>query len=89
KDGYWHPEFRGRTSIKYVLPAMVKDLAYDGLAIRGGDDAAGAFALMYVNQTPTEQHETARAALLAYCKLDTLAMVRVHEELLTIRARHP
>jgi hypothetical protein len=89
KDGYWPPDFRGRTSIKYVLPAMVKDLAYDGLAIRGGDDAAGAFALMYVNQTPIEQHETARAALLAYCKLDTLAMVRVHEELLTIRARHP
>lgn len=89
KDGYCHPGFRGRTSIKYVLPAMVNDLAYDGLAIRGGDDAAGAFALMYVNQTPSERHEVERAALLAYCKLDTLAMVRVHEELMRIRTRHP
>ncbi len=88
KDGYCHPGFRGRTSIKFVLPAMVKDLAYEGLTIRGGDDAAGAFALMYVNQTKSDRHDGERAALLAYCKLDTLAMVRVHEELAKIREKH-
>jgi hypothetical protein len=85
EHGYYHPGFRGHSSVKYVLPVMVEELRYDGLAIRGGEDASGAFALMYVKETPTDQYAVERAALLAYCKLDTLAMVRVHEELLLIR----
>jgi uncharacterized protein DUF2779 len=89
ENGYYHPGFRGHSSIKYVLPVMVKELRYEGLAIRGGEDASGAFALMYVNVTPPDQQETERAALLAYCKLDTLAMVRVHEELVQIRRAMP
>ena len=82
---YCHPGFRGHTSIKNVLPVMVPDLTYAALAIRGGEDASGTFALMHLNSIPADRQNAERESLLAYCKLDTLAMVRVHEVLLRIR----
>ena len=85
KEGYCHPAFEGHTSIKYVLPALVPELRYDSLEIGGGEDAAGAFALMWVGAWGPERHEIVRRHLLEYCKLDTLAMVRVHDALAGIR----
>jgi hypothetical protein len=84
REGYCHPEFQGRTSIKYVLPALAPELRYDVLDIVGGDDAAGAFARMGGGAWGPERHEATRGHLLEYCKLDTLAMVRVHEELVVL-----
>ena len=84
REGYCHPAFQGHTSIKYVLPALAPELRYDVLEIGGGDDAAGAFALMWVGAWGPERHEATRRHLLEYCKLDTLAMVRVHEELVKL-----
>ncbi|MEX1185613.1 MAG: DUF2779 domain-containing protein [Gemmatimonadaceae bacterium] len=79
KNGYWHPGFGGRTSIKKVLPVMVPDLRYDTLAVNNGDDAAGVFGLMRVGEYPADTHERHRRALLMYCSLDTMALVRLHE----------
>lgn len=87
RNGYCEAGFRGRTSIKYVLPAMVPELSYDGLAVSGGEDAAGVFALMRVGDygfVPLN-HARHREELLAYCRLDTLGMVRVHERLWRVR----
>ena len=84
RDGYCHPGFGGRTSIKKVLPVMVPELSYDALDVSNGDDAAGVFALMRVGEYPTETHEGHRKRLLEYCKLDTTAMVRLHEAILRI-----
>ena len=75
-QGYVHPDFGGRTSIKKVLPVMVPELTYDDLPVNNGDDAAGVFGLMRVGEYPTETHPAHRERLLAYCKLDTLAMLR-------------
>lgn len=85
KEGYVHPGFRGRTSIKKVLPVMAPELSYSGLVVNNGDDALGLFSLMRVGRIPAEEIPARRTELLHYCKLDTLAMVRVHEELLKIR----
>jgi hypothetical protein len=87
KEGYVHPGFRGRTSIKKVLPVMAPELSYDAKVVNNGDDALGLFSLMRVGRIPVEEIPGHRAALLEYCKLDTLAMVRVHEELLKVRHR--
>ena len=76
-----HPQFAGRTSIKVVLPALVTDLSYDGLAIANGGCAMVVFAMMAQGMMSPEEIEQKKAELLAYCKLDTLAMVRVHEKL--------
>jgi predicted RecB family nuclease len=76
-----HPRFAGRTSIKVVLPALVPDLSYEGLAIADGGSAMVVFAMMAQGMMSPEEMEQKKAELLAYCKLDTLAMVRVHEKL--------
>ncbi|HUU74608.1 MAG TPA: DUF2779 domain-containing protein [Methanoregulaceae archaeon] len=76
-----HPQFRGRTSIKVVLPVLVPDLSYDRLEISNGDTAMVTFACMAKGEMDQEEMERKRAALLEYCKLDTLAMVRMHEKL--------
>jgi hypothetical protein len=74
-------EFKGRTSIKTVLPALVPDLSYEGMAIADGNSASAAFQEMISeNCTPARRREL-RDSLLAYCKMDTLAMVRVQDRL--------
>jgi len=86
KDGYCHPGFAGSTSIKEVLPVMAEGLGYEHLGVGNGADAAGVFALMRVGKYPAADHEAWRRRLLEYCGLDTMAMVRVHQALLRIRA---
>jgi len=87
KDGYCHPGFGGKTSIKKVLPVMVENLSYHGMAIGNGDDALGIFSLMRVGKHPPETHERHRANLLEYCGLDTRAMVELHRAVATIATR--
>jgi hypothetical protein len=79
KLGYQHPEFLGRTSIKKVLPVMVRDLSYKSLVVNNGDDALGVFGLMRMKVMDEEVVPAKREQLLRYCELDTLAMVRLHE----------
>lgn len=89
KSGYCHPDFRGRTSIKETLPVLVPDLSYDTLGIHNGDDASGVFALMRVGEYAVRDGARHRENLLAYCKLDTLGMVRLHRALTDIRVGIP
>ncbi|MBA4072339.1 MAG: hypothetical protein C0497_10965 [Gemmatimonas sp.] len=79
KNGYQHPEFLGRTSIKKVLPVMVRDLSYQSLVVNNGDDALGVFGLMRVKVMDEKLVPARREQLLRYCELDTMAMVRLHE----------
>jgi CRISPR/Cas system-associated exonuclease Cas4 (RecB family) len=80
-DFVYHPEFRGSFSIKTVLPVLVPDLSYDGLAIRNGALAITRFARMARREITGPEIENTRQELMEYCKLDTLAMVRLHQEL--------
>jgi len=79
---YYHPKMRGSYSIKYVLPALVPEFesAYKDLnLIHHGGEAMQAYeAMAFMNET---QRDAYKKALLAYCKLDTLAMVKVLEKL--------
>lgn len=76
-----HPQFRGRTSIKVVLPVLIPDLSYSNLEISDGDTALAAYAMMAKGWIQGEEIEQTRLSMLEYCKMDTLAMVRLHEEL--------
>ena len=76
---YYHPDFNGSFSIKDVLPALFPndpELSYKSLVIRGGDVASDEFANLHLNHS-AEQREQIRDALIAYCRLDTLAMVKI------------
>lgn len=82
--GYYHPNFNGSFSIKSVLPAMFPnndELNYKKLgSIQNGGDAMDTFANLYLLKDKSQRDEI-RKDLLAYCHLDTLAMVRIFEKL--------
>lgn len=78
KDAFIHPDFCGQTSIKKTLPALVPDLTYKNLSIGGGDSAVAAFVKMAKGFCSEGEIKELRRGLLEYCKLDTLAMVRLH-----------
>jgi len=81
--GYYHPDFNGSFSIKSVLPALFPDdpeLSYKTLNIQNGGMAMDTFANLHLLEDPSKLPQI-REDLLAYCKLDTLAMVRIWEKL--------
>jgi len=82
--GYYHPNFNGSFSIKSVLPAMFPnddELNYKKLGtIQNGGDAMETFANLHLLKDQSKRDEI-RADLLAYCHLDTLAMVKIWEKL--------
>ena len=80
--GFYHPRFHGSSSIKVVLPVMVPTMSYSGLAIGDGDAAVAQFARMAKGQCGVEESKELRKALLTYCEQDTLAMVKLHEQLI-------
>jgi hypothetical protein len=77
----YHPDFKGSYSIKKVLPALVPELSYKGLAVADGDTAIMRFARMARGEITGADIWPTRSHLLEYCKLDTLAMLRLHEKL--------
>ena len=80
---YYSEALEGSYSIKKVLPALCPndpELDYHALdGIHNGGEAMQAYPDL-VNHTPEEQ-AVIRKNLLAYCRLDTLAMVKVLEKL--------
>ncbi len=79
----YHPEFRGSFSIKQVLPALVPGMSYADVAIADGNLASALLGRMVFDPGGMSAAEIARtrADLLAYCGLDTLAMVKLLERL--------
>ncbi|MDH3809054.1 MAG: DUF2779 domain-containing protein [Desulfuromonadales bacterium] len=73
-------QMRGSYSIKAVLPALVPDLSYDGMDVADGMAAMRAYHEMCALK-PGVELDRLRAAMLEYCCLDTLAMVRILGEL--------
>jgi len=89
---YYHPDFNGDFSIKSVLPAMFPQDAgadYHQLEVQDGRMAMNEYARL-AQLTDADQRHQLRAALLAYCRLDTLAMVKIWQTLeqLANPARH-
>ena len=82
--GYYHPDFNGSFSIKSVLPAMFPnndELNYKKLGtIQNGGDAMDTFVNLHLLKDKSKRDDI-RKDLLAYCHLDTLAMVRIFEKL--------
>lgn len=81
KSHYYHPGFMGSYSIKQVLPVMVPELSYDALDIQEGGTASVEYLRMTDPGTSADEKANIRKALLEYCKLDTLAMVRIWQSL--------
>jgi hypothetical protein len=84
RKNYYDIAFQGHSSIKIVLPILVKDMNYDSLEIAQGGDAAAAFAFMAMGLYDEEQCRQTKENLLKYCAQDTLAMVKIHKSLIDL-----
>ena len=83
---YYNREMGGSFSIKSVLPAIFPndpELDYHSLeGIHNGTEAMTIFPK--IKDMRPEEREKARHDLLKYCELDTYAMVKVWEELVSV-----
>jgi len=77
-----HPAAAGRSSIKSVLPAWCPDLSYAGMAIADGQTASARYLRVVRGLAGPAERATTSRDLVEYCGLDTLAMVRLLEEML-------
>lgn len=87
KKYYYHPDLKGKHSIKVVLPHLVPEMsdAYKSLElVQNGADAMNVFPALR-KMTPFDQ-QIYRCALLDYCRLDTLAMVSILGRLRSLRS---
>lgn len=78
KRGYVDIAFAGSTSIKNVLPVMVPELSYKGMAVANGTEAMESW-IRLINMPDGDEKIKVRQDMLEYCKLDTKAMVRIFE----------
>jgi hypothetical protein len=80
---------KGSASLKRMLPAFSPDPNYVGLAI--GDDETA--SIMYLKtlkkEVLEEEYDRIYTNLLEYCRLDTLAEVRLLEELYRLASIFP
>lgn len=79
KQFYVRKEFLGKTSIKNVLPALVPQFSYSDLAIQDGGTACSSYKHMIWEDVSNSNKQQTNQDLLAYCCLDTLAMVEILE----------
>jgi hypothetical protein len=80
----YHIDYQGSFSLKDVLPALVPEMTYKHMEVAEGIEAGLAWDRMIHGQVDEAEKRRLRTALLAYCKQDTLAMVK----LLEVLSRH-
>lgn len=81
KQYHVHHDYRGSTSIKYVLPVLAPELSYKNLEIREGGTASQKWDEMTTGDISDEEKRQIATSLKTYCKLDTYAMYKIWEYL--------
>lgn len=78
KNNFYHPSQKGSWSIKAVLPAMAPNLSYEALGgVQNGGMAMEAYLEAIHPDTTEGRKDEIEQQLLAYCGLDTFALVRI------------
>ncbi len=82
RQHYTHPALNGSYSLKTVLPTIAPELAHADLdEVQDGLSAQAAYHEAIAADTPAARRDELRHALLEYCALDTLALVRLAHHL--------
>jgi hypothetical protein len=84
----YHPAFAGSYSLKSVLPALVPEMSYAGMAVSNGQDAGLAWESLVHGGLDYNERDRIRKALLDYCGQDTLALARLVDTLRLSSATH-
>ncbi|HAS80808.1 MAG: hypothetical protein UR25_C0004G0098 [Candidatus Nomurabacteria bacterium GW2011_GWE1_32_28] len=76
-----HPKFKGKTSIKYILPILAPELSYKVLDIQEGASASDTWNKIVSDVYSKEEKLEKIQHLKTYCKLDTYAMYAIWKHL--------
>ena len=76
----YHWRMEGSYSLKNVLPVLVPELTYEGMAIQEGKEASLAYLALDKIKSDKERRK-AEDDLRAYCRQDTLGMVKLLEKM--------
>ena len=78
RQNYYHPEMKGSWSLKMVLPTIAPDIDYGSLEeVQDGGGAQLAYAEAIDPVATESRRQELTERLLEYCKLDTLALVKL------------
>jgi hypothetical protein len=80
KKAVYKKEMNGSYSLKSVLPAFAPEMSYEEMGISDGGQASSSYTTLHLIEDKKKRAET-RKDLLEYCKLDTLAMVKILKKL--------
>jgi hypothetical protein len=78
---YIHPDFKGRSSIKKVLPVLCSHLSYEALGIGEGMTASISWFHAVKRNIDDAERERIYQDLLEYCGMDTWAMIEIYRVL--------
>ncbi|MHA1558804.1 MAG: DUF2779 domain-containing protein, partial [Alphaproteobacteria bacterium] len=78
KGYYVDKNFYGSSSLKKVLPVIAPHLSYEELNIQEGMEASDSWPVLIGNELSEEEKEKLKKDMLAYCELDTFAMVEIY-----------
>lgn len=81
---YVHPDFKGKSSIKKVLPVLVPTKSYSDIDIHEGGQAVDSWLTMVSPATSAEERAKINKDLKTYCGLDTYAMYAIWKHLTEI-----
>ena len=81
KKMYTQHKFYRSYSIKNILPVLVPELSYKDLAIQEGGTASISWPILIDEKTLAVEKNELKKDMLLYCDLDTLAMVRILENM--------
>ena len=79
RNHVYHPAFAGSYSLKAVLPALVPEMTYEGMAVADGQAAGLVWESVIGSECDDAKREEKREALQEYCCQDTLGMVKLME----------
>jgi len=85
KNGYFVDRgFVASASLKKVMPIMVPDLSYKDLNIQEGSAASNSWPKLFDKKLGKAEREKIYNDMIVYCRLDTMAMVRILEKLRSV-----
>lgn len=79
KGWYVDKDFKGSASIKDVLPVLAPELSYKVLGIQEGGSAQRLWMEAVLDGKRSNERQKILDDLIEYCKLDTLAMVKIYK----------
>jgi predicted RecB family nuclease len=89
REHVYHPDFAGGFGLKRVAPVLAPDVRYAGGEVADGEMASRLLCDLLLKGDAIEEGERrrVRGLLLAYCRMDTQALVQVHRTLARLAAR--